>query len=96
MYFSKKKKKKKKKMIMKVLSRLSHLCHFKIILGNHLKVLNRTFLFVNRLSKNNAACFATNSMLNCAKKIFHLDLNSYKISAKNHCENPLSHTRKHT
>ena len=31
-----------------------------------------------------AAHFATNKMLNCAKKIFPLHLNSCKISAKNH------------
>ena len=40
--------------------------------------LTRTFLFVNRFSE-----FLLHILrLNCAKKIFHLDLNSCKISAK--------------
>ena len=46
--------------------------------------LKALFLVCQPIFKIFAAHFATNLMLNCAKKIFHLDKNSCKIFAKNH------------
>ena len=55
-------------------------------------VFDQNFFTCQPIFKIFASDFATNYVLNCAKKIVHLDLNNCKISAKK----LLSGLRKHT